>query len=248
MTFEGTIKKISAILAAIVIYTLALSFYLGSKGFTMDENGNIYLVGAAEAKNQTAEVENKNKSGLLLNTKVDTSGLPFLGKANAPVTIYEYSSFGCSHCASFHLSTLPKIKKDFIDTGKVKLYFVDFPIDNTSMKGALLSHCIPDDKYFDFLDIIFKNQNQWAFSMRSDKLFANYASLFNVTEQKANACMKDNNTLNTILNKRKQAMDVFKIQGTPSFVLENKHRQEIIFGAASYAEFKKMIEQFLSEK
>ncbi|MDR1694728.1 MAG: DsbA family protein [Lactobacillaceae bacterium] len=245
MTFENTIKTISSICASVVIFVLALGIYLSSKGFIMDPEGNIVFVNEAVAQDTTQE--DKNIASDLNNVNISVDYLNILGDENAPVTMYEYSSFGCSHCADFHLSTLPKLKKEFIDTGKLKLIFVDFPIDKKSMQGAMLSHCIPEDSYFEFLDIIFKNQREWSFSMRTEKIFSTYASVFGVNGRDAEKCMKDDDIQNRILGNRQQAIEVFKVQGTPSFVLANKNGKEVIHGAVSFDDFKNAINKMLEQ-
>lgn len=246
MTFENTIKKISAICASLILFVMALSFYLGAKGFVMDENGNIVLVNSAIAKEaDVKEVATINEAGNKINISVDTPH--FLGEKDAPVTMYEYSSFGCSHCADFHLFTLPQIKKEFIDTGKLKLVFVDFPLDKKSMQAAMLSYCIPAEGYFDFLNIIFKNQREWSWSSKNEKIFINYASLFDISSKVAKKCMKDDEIQNRILSNRQQGMDIFKIKGTPSFVLKYNEKIEVIQGAPSFDKFKAAIENIMSK-
>lgn len=247
MTFENTIKKISAICASLVLFIMALSFYLGAKGFTMDADGNISLVTNAVAKEvKTTEVIEKNETGDTLDIAIDVPH--FMGKEDAPITMYEYSSFACSHCSVFHLNTLPQLKKDFVDTGKLKIVFVDFPLDKKSMQAAMLSYCIPAEGYFDFLNILFKNQMEWGFSSKSEKIFTNYASLFDISAKKAEECMKDEKVQSRILANRQQALEKLKIQGTPSFVISNKGKKQVLQGASSYEDFKKIINTMLDEQ
>jgi protein-disulfide isomerase len=85
-----------------------------------------------------------------------------LGDANAPVTIIEYASLTCPHCAAFDVVTLPDLKKKWIDTGKVKLVYRDFPLDETAAKAAQLAECAGNDKYFAVIDMIFRGQGTWA--------------------------------------------------------------------------------------
>lgn len=249
MTFEKTIKSISTVLASLVIYVFALMMYLNLKGFSLDANGDIVLVNSAIAKEVNTEAKNKEadeRAKALANINIDVPH--FLGKADAPVTIYEYSSYACSHCSDFHLFTLPKLKQEFIEKGLLKLVFVDFPLDKKSMQGAMLSYCIPAENYFEYLDIVFKNQREWAYSMKSEKVFTKYANLFGLSNKEAEKCMKDDETQNRILANRQQALDTFKLQGTPSFVLANKYRKEVIHGAVSYDDFKNAINKLIEEK
>ena len=85
-----------------------------------------------------------------------------LGDPKAPVTIIEYASLTCSHCASFHVQVLPELKKKYLDTGKVRLIFRDFPLDQVAARAAQIAECAGKDKYFAVLDLMFRGQMQWA--------------------------------------------------------------------------------------
>src|SRR5689334_24538334 len=85
-----------------------------------------------------------------------------LGKAEAPVTIFEYASLTCPHCAAFDQETLPKIKENWIDTGKAKLVFRDYPLDQAALKAAMLARCAPPDRFYGFIDVLFQSQTSWA--------------------------------------------------------------------------------------
>ena len=85
-----------------------------------------------------------------------------MGDAKAPVTLIEYASFTCPHCAHFHTQVLPELKKKWIDTGKVKLIYRDFPLDQVAAKAAQIAECAPNDRYFGVIDIIFRGQPTWA--------------------------------------------------------------------------------------
>src|SRR5262249_57342023 len=85
-----------------------------------------------------------------------------LGKPDAPITIVEYASLTCPHCAAFERDTLPKLKTQYIDTGKVKLIYRDFPLDSRATLAAMIARCAPRDRYFGFVDAFFRSQDQWA--------------------------------------------------------------------------------------
>ena len=111
---------------------------------------------------------------LLFSACAEASPLPteealkerVLGQANAPVTIIEYSSLSCPHCAQFHNNVLPKLKKNYIDTGKVKLVYRDFPLGGPAYIAAMMARCAKPDRYFQFLDVLFRDQANWARSHR----------------------------------------------------------------------------------
>lgn len=87
-----------------------------------------------------------------------------LGSADAPVTVVEYASMTCGHCANFHMNTYPHLKKEYIDTGKVRFIFREFPLDPVALAAFMLARCMPEDKYFDTVDTLFEKQRTWAFT------------------------------------------------------------------------------------
>ena len=154
MKFEVIIRKISAFVAAFVVFFMAAGMYLSFKGFVLNEKGEIVLVKAAHAQDEAPA-----PAPVIPANYAMPEGMT-MGKADAPIALYEFSSFGCFHCADFHLNVLPAIKEKYIDKGLVKLVFVPFPIDRASMDGALLAACVPADKYFAFVDVLFKKQRE----------------------------------------------------------------------------------------
>ena len=90
------------------------------------------------------------------------SGMVVLGADNAPVKIKVFSSLTCPHCANFHINIVPEIKKKFIETGKVQLIFIDFPLDQAAFNASKLLHCLDQKKQIKFLDIMYENQSKWT--------------------------------------------------------------------------------------
>ncbi len=237
MTFENVIKKVSQILAAAFIFFMADNFYLSWKGFNWVD-GSLVLVPSAEAAVPAV-------NGSVVPSRFDMNAVHVLGKADAPVTIFEFSSLGCSHCADFHLNMLPELKKDYIDSGKVKLVFADFPIDAKSMKAAMLARCMPADKYFDFLSLLFKKQLTWGLSFKTEKLLISYAELEGMSAEKAKACMDDDETAKEMMSVRQDAMEKLKIQGTPSFLVRSALGEEVLPGVPSYEKLQEVLNKYL---
>ena len=240
MNFETIIKRISQVLAAAFVFIMADGFYLSVKGFDW-VNGNLVLVRQAEASQRTSNVIQNQTTPSLFNMTAQY----VLGDKNAPVTIYEFSSLGCSHCADFHLNTLPKFKQEYIDTGKVKLIFADFPIDAKSMKAAMLARCMPEDKYFDFLSLIFKKQLSWGLSFKTEKIFTSYAELEGIDKAKAKSCMEDDDMAKEIMSIRQDGMEKLNIQGTPAFLIRSKLGEEVIHGAPNYQHLQEVVNKYL---
>lgn len=236
MKFETIIRRLSSVLAIILIYLFALSFYLGSKGFYLDSENNIKL-----KPNEAQAAETPRKLPLNIVLPWGHS----LGSNKAKVTIYEYSSFGCTHCADFHTVTLPKLQKDYIDTGKVRLVFTPFPLDQSSLKAAVLADCIPSSKYFDFANNVFEHQLSWGLSLNAEKSLARLAEPYGLSEEDALACMKNTKIAQEILNLRQEASKLINIQGTPTFVISSAKGREVYFGTMSYDKLQELINKNL---
>lgn len=247
MKFENILKKASAAVAGTVVFLLAAGMYLSLKGFVFTNSGQIVLVNNAQANSLLG-----NSSPADLTTPIaDNVALtlpkgPILGKRNAPITIYEFSSFGCAHCADFHLDTLPQLQKEFIDTGKVKVIFAPFPLDRKSMQAAMIARCIPADNYYNYLKTVFKNQREWGLSSRGEQILADYAAHNGISKETALKCIKDNKAAEDILDIRHQGIDKLKIQGTPSFLIMTKNKKEMLYGAPSYPTLRNLLLQKLA--
>ena len=237
MKLDIIIRRISAVLAVVLIYLFALSFYLGSKGFYFDPQDNSVKFKLNEAN--AAEAQKSLPMNIVLPWGHS------LGSNKAKVTIYEYSSFGCSHCADFHSVTLPKLQKDYIDTGKVRLVFTPFPLDQSSLKAAVLADCVPASKYFDFANSVFEHQMSWGLSLNAEKSLARLAEPYGLSEEDALACMKNTKIAQEILNLRQEASKLINIQGTPTFVISSPKGREVYFGAMNYAKLQELINKNL---
>lgn len=240
MKFELFIKNVSAVISGILVYLMAGAFYMSAKGFQILDNGEIVLVrpvAAEETVEQPKEIP--------LNFAFPQDHV--LGDEKAPVTLYEYSSFACFHCADFHLDVLPKIKTEYVDKGLVRIVFVPFPLDKGSMDAALLAECVDDDKYFDFADVLFKKQRDWGMSFQQQKVLMQYAALSGLNQEKAKACLKNDITAARILEDRKKGLEDLGISGTPSFVVSSKSDNELIQGFRTFDEIKDILDTHLQE-
>lgn len=167
-----------------------------------------------------------------------------LGADDAPVTIIEYASMTCGYCAAFHIETLPAIKEKYINTGKVKLIFREFPVstkDLRSIAAFMLARCADDDKYFPMVDVLYKQQTQWARADNPIPILLNIAKLAGFTQESFNACLKNQEVMNTVLAVRNKAADDYGVSGTPTFFIDGKKH----VGTASVEEFSKLIEDAL---
>jgi protein-disulfide isomerase len=166
-----------------------------------------------------------------------------LGDPNAPITILEYSSLTCPHCATFHANTLPQLKKDYIDTGKVKLVFRDFPFDRAALQASMLARCSNPERYFGFLDVLFKSQNKWAGASDPTQALAQTGKLAGVGDQQFKECLANEALANKLIERRLEAEQKYKVESTPTFVILRGDTVEKVIGAQPITEFAKVIDK-----
>lgn len=196
-----------------------------------------------ETSNETRDVitvPTTNKAPI----SADAGGLT-IGFENAPITILEFSSLSCPHCATFHRNTLPALKKDYIETGKVKFIFRDFPLNTPAMAASLLLKCIDVDKRYDFMDMLFEQQAAWAFDDKYQIKLQQYAALLGLSTEASTSCMTDKAAEEAmILTMRAGALE-HGINSTPSFVILPS--KEIVVGPQAYGVFSTKIEAILKD-
>lgn len=162
-----------------------------------------------------------------------------LGNPDAPVTIIDYSSLTCPHCADFHNTTLPQIKKEYLDTGKAKLIFRDFPFDQWALKASALARCAPKERYYPLLDVLFKQQNVWSRAADPAKALKQIGALAGVPEAAVDACWASKELTDGILQIQIDGSVKDKVEATPTFVINGKEK---ISGAQPFAAFAKAID------
>lgn len=177
------------------------------------------LVGAAPVTARAATVETDQEAKLL--AAVPPHGDRVLGKADAPVVMIEYASATCPHCAEFHVDVLPAIKKAYIDTGKVKMIFREFPLDDRAMAVFMLTRCLPEDNYFPTMDTLFRQQKEWTGSNPKAPLMR-IMQQAGMTEPEFDACLKRRDLAQAIFDTRETANEQFGVKGTPTFFINGK--------------------------
>ncbi len=144
-----------------------------------------------------------------------------LGDANAPITVIEYASLTCSHCAHFHTQILPEIKKKWIDTGKVKLIYRDFPLDQIAAKAAQIAECAGNDRYFGVVDLIFRSQPQWATSADPLAELAKPLRIAGLGENEIKACLANEAMSNAVI-KDYQGGEAMGVNSTPTLFINGQ--------------------------
>lgn len=208
--------------------------------------GLIYVQKTEESPVKSSVIETANASGEA--DSVDSGKITpvlkvhVLGDPNAPVTMIEYSSLSCPHCADFHREILPQLKKDYIDTGKVKLELREFPLNDAAALGTLLVRCAPEDKYFPLMDMLFAQQRKWLGA--KDKLLdelktlGGFAGLSTDTMDK---CFDDNDLFIKIKSQIPVWKEASNINAVPTLIIGDKR----IEGTYPYDVYKDAIESAL---
>ncbi len=180
----------------------------------------------------------------IFTTQVESKILS-IGNADAKVTVKVFSSLTCPHCANLHNSIFNNLKKDFIDKGLVKFEHHAFPLDLAALNAEVVIRCQSDnEKKFKFLEEIYIKQKIWAVGSDINKinnLIIQIGKDFNLTEEKMNACLKNDKVQDEILNQRIEAQKKYNIDSTPTIIVnEKKYKNKV-----DYKTFKKIIEKNL---
>jgi protein-disulfide isomerase len=173
----------------------------------------------------------------LVSARAEDSADHVLGKADAPITIIEYASLTCPHCAEFNKEVLPEVKTKYVDTGKARLIYRDFPLDQWALRASVLARCAPSDRYFSFLDVLFQNQVTWATAKDPMAALEKIGKLGGVSSERFNACMQDRALQDAVLAQSLQGQKEFDVQGTPTLIVNGKK----IENPHSFADFDKIL-------
>jgi len=162
------------------------------------------------------------------------------GSADAPVTIVEYASMTCPHCAAFAINVFPKLKSAYIDTGKVRYIFREFPLNAPAFAAAMVARCAPADKFFDIVHTYFRSQEKWLGGGDLKAAMFEIAKPFGFTNQTFDACIA-NQALFKAINDVRDRGSKLGVQATPTFFINGKKFE----GALSLDELDKAITPLL---
>ena len=154
-----------------------------------------------------------------------------LGDENAPVAVVEYASMTCGHCANFHKEGYPHLKSEYIETGKVRFVFREFPLDPVAAAAFMLARCAPEEKYFDVVDLMFEEQRSWAFTQNPYESLLKFARQIGFTQESFETCLKDQALLDGIYAARDRGKE-FGVNSTPTFFFNGEMER----GALSVAQ------------
>jgi protein-disulfide isomerase len=161
-----------------------------------------------------------------------------MGKPNAPVTVIEYASLTCPHCAKFQRDVFPRVKKEFIDTGKVRFVVREFPIGHTSGTAAIINRCAPEDKYFALFNAFLLRQPEWvSLEIRPDAIYS-VAKSSGMSRETFDKCLTNQSIIDALTGVKQRGRQ-FGVKGTPTFFINGQKAQ----GEITFDQIKAMIEQ-----
>lgn len=167
-----------------------------------------------------------------------------MGSAEAPVVVINYSSFTCTHCANFHTDVLPEIDKEYIKPGKVRIVFRDYPADQLSVQAHQLAWCQGELKYLNFSKVFYSTQDKWLTEKQPIQELKKIALKNGLTEKQIDACLKNQELLDKILQVRIDGQKKYKITATPTIIINAK----IYPRTLTFKEFQKVVDPLLETK
>jgi len=209
---------------------------------------------ATTAQDAVSEAVNKDAAEGVIKRdetllKVKDSDL-FIGDKKAPIVVIEYASLSCPHCAMFYREAFEKMKVEYIDTGKVKFIYRDFPLNQQALVAAMIATCRSEDekegraeKYHGLVKALFKTQDSWAFDPKYTEKLESIAKLDGMSAERFKSCIDDQKLQNKILQLRMEAAKSLQLHSTPTFFING----EISEGYVDYLTIKKLIDKKLSE-
>ena len=201
-------------------------------------------IGALNAQAETVAVGASTGSDAATSTEINVADVMkdrVLGDPSAPVTVIEYASMTCMHCANFHNTVLPYVKSDLIETGKVKLIYRDFPLDAVALRASMMARCAPEDKYFNLLEVLFANQKRWVGAADPVQAMAKLGKLAGLSDARLSACLRNTDLETEILKSRQNASAAYKVSSTPTFIFNDGAAIES--GVIPIEDFKKIVEK-----
>ena len=155
------------------------------------------------------------------------------------------SQFIGKDSAKFHKLTLPKLKEKYIDSGKLQIEFIDYPLDRLAVLAAALARTLPNDGYIEAIDILLKKQKQWAYSNKPLEELLSISKLFGISSKNFEKIIANTPLMQEIINKMEKESKKFKVESTPTFIINNEHK---ISGALSFKEFEEKLLTFVKSQ
>lgn len=210
---------------------IAAVIAIGGAFYMTQNNGTLPGVSVAEAQSSDAAIE----------PAADMS----LGDENAPLTVIEYASFTCPHCANFHKDTFKKLKQNYIDNGKVKFIHREVYFDQFGLWAGMIARCGGDTRYFGMIDLIYGGQQDWIGDGSPTTIVANLKKLgrtAGMTDEQMDVCLQDESAAQSLVAAYQQNAGADEITGTPAFIINGTK-----YSNMSYDDFVKILDEKLAE-
>jgi protein-disulfide isomerase len=234
MTRQGRVSgKMNKTLKLFVIVLFACAVGAGAYYFYQDRDGSLALAEEQRAIATEGESAPQVDVDELLSERV-------LGDPSAPIRIAEHSSFTCPHCANFHKENFPKLNDEWIKTGRAYLVFSDFPLNAPALHASMVAYCLPKNKFFDFVQMLFEKQDEWAFEGDPLKNLQKLASGYGMDESAFKACVQNTALQDAIVKRMQTVQKMWEVHSTPSFVVNNK---TVLSGSMPYENFSRKLEE-----
>jgi protein-disulfide isomerase len=227
-------NRVIILAVAAVVAVLAI----GYAGFTL-----LAKDGSPLASAQSPEAAAKAHAAMAekVMAAVGPLGDQALGDKNAPVTVVEYGSLTCSHCSDFNKESFPELKSKYIDTGKVRYILREFSYDEYATSAFMLARCAGNDRYFGFVDVLFRKQEQWAYSEDPMAGLLALAKQGGFTDATFDACMKNDAIFAHVEKVTTSGRNEFGVESTPTFFVNG----EKVEGALPFSQFENIVKKHL---
>ena len=184
------------------------------------------LVGGYPAAAQAPKPDNapggKASAADAANLLQPTAQDRVLGKAEAPITIVEYASLSCPHCAHFANTVLPKLKENWIDTGKAKLLLRDFPLDEPALRAEMVARCVPPERFYPVVEMMFETQDQWVVARDWRAALEKLVRLAGIGKKEFDSCLANKGIEDQVAASRLTAAQQLGVNSTPTFFINGK--------------------------
>ena len=225
-------RKILPLIVVLVLAAGAAFIY-----WTKTQHGTPAVAASSASSAATGSAAASSGPAILTVTPDDE----VMGKPDAPVTMIEYASLTCPHCAHFEGDIFPQIKSAYIDTGKLRFVFRDFPLDALAARAAMLAHCAGHERFFGFLQVLFANQATWEQAEKPEDALAGIAKIGGIGKDQFDRCMTDDSLTKKVSQSRLDAEQNLEIESTPTFFING----DKIAGAQPFEAFQKVIDPLL---
>ncbi len=168
----------------------------------------------------------------------------YIGSLDAPIVFQDFSSLSCPHCATFHTKILPKIKKNFIETGQVRMIFEVMPLNKTALMGEQIARCAPKKDFYNIISLLYSNQELWAQSQNPRKAIVNLVKLAGITEAQSGQCLDDKELELALVEKTRENAREYAIRSTPTFLFNEG--EKVLNGVGEYKQYDEMLRSLIA--